>query len=130
MEPGADETPVGEILLYTAEDGGTRLECRFVDETLWMGQSTLAELLQKAVRTINEHLKNLFAEGELDPEATIRKFRIVHGRATGRIPGALRLCSTLPTQACGGLPGTIHPGRRIEPLPPNGARMCDLGRRT
>ena len=77
MEPGADETPVGEILLYTTEDGRTRLECRFVDETLWMGQSMLAELFQKDVRTINEHLKNLFAEGELDPEATIRKFRIV-----------------------------------------------------
>ncbi len=74
--------PVGEIVLYRTEDGRTRLECRFVDETLWLPQALMAELFQKDVRTINEHLKNVFAEGELEPGATIRRFRIV--RQEGR----------------------------------------------
>lgn len=75
--------PTGEILLYQTEDGRTRVECRFVDETLWLSQALMAELFQKDVRTINEHLQNLFAEGELDPRATIRNFRIVR-REGGR----------------------------------------------
>src|ERR1035438_8675862 len=69
--------PTGEIVLYQTEDGRTRVECRFVDETLWLSQALIAELFQKDVRTINEHLQNVFAEGELDEGATIRKFRIV-----------------------------------------------------
>lgn len=67
----------GEILFYQTQDGKTRVECRFEDETLWLSQGLMAELYQKDVRTINEHLKNIYAEGELLPEETIRKFRIV-----------------------------------------------------
>lgn len=69
--------PSGEIILFQTEDGLTRVECRFVDETLWLSQAQLAELFQKDVRTVNDHLKNIYAEEELDPEATIRKYRIV-----------------------------------------------------
>ncbi len=69
--------PTGEIVLYPTEDGRTRVECRFAGETVWLTQALMAELYQRDVRTINEHLQNLFAEGELKPEATIRKFRIV-----------------------------------------------------
>jgi hypothetical protein len=69
--------PAGEILLYRTEDGRTRVECRFADETLWLSQALMAELFQVTVPTVNEHLKNLYREGELEPEATIRKFRIV-----------------------------------------------------
>lgn len=72
----------GEILLYQTEDGQTRVECRFEDETIWLSQALMAELYQKDVRTINEHLKSIYGEGELTPEATIRKFRIV--RREGR----------------------------------------------
>ena len=69
--------PNGDIVLYTAPDGQTRLECRFENESIWLTQVLIAELYQKDVRTINEHLKNIYAEEELNPEATIRKFRIV-----------------------------------------------------
>lgn len=69
--------PTGEIVLYQTDDGRTRVECRFVDETLWLSQSLIAELFQKDVRTVNEHLRNIFEEGELDAAATIRNFRIV-----------------------------------------------------
>jgi hypothetical protein len=77
--PASDEPtpPTGEIVLYQTEDGRTRVECRFVDETLWLSQALIAELFQKDVRTVNEHLQNIYEEGEIEAQATIRKFRIV-----------------------------------------------------
>jgi len=69
--------PNSEIILYQTEDGRTRIQCRFENETLWLTQALLAELFEKDVRTINEHLVNIFDEGELSREATLRKFRIV-----------------------------------------------------
>ncbi len=74
--------PQSEIILYQTEDGRTRIQCRFENETIWLTQSLIAELFEKDVRTINEHLVNIFDEGELRREATIRKFRIV--RTEGR----------------------------------------------
>ncbi|KAF5425692.1 hypothetical protein C5S42_09825 [Candidatus Methanomarinus sp.] len=65
-----------EILLYQTEDGQTHLEVRLQEETVWLTQKRMAELFQKNVRTINEHIQNIFAEGELAPESVIRKFRI------------------------------------------------------
>jgi hypothetical protein len=66
-----------QILLYQMEDGHSRIEVRLENETVWLSQKLLAELFQKDVRTINKNTKNIYAEGELEPEATIRKFRIV-----------------------------------------------------
>ncbi len=73
----SDSLPNSEIILYQTEDGRTRIQCRFENETLWLTQALIAELFEKDVRTINEHLLNIFDEGELRREATIRKFRIV-----------------------------------------------------
>ena len=72
-----DALPRSSIILYQTDDGRTRVQCRFEDENIWLSQALLAELFQKDVRTINEHLVNLYDEGELTREATIRKFRIV-----------------------------------------------------
>lgn len=69
--------PKSEIILYQTEDGRTRIQCRFENETLWLTQALIAELFDKDLRTINEHLVNIFDERELRREATIRKFRIV-----------------------------------------------------
>ncbi len=79
-----DEPPEksSEILIYQTEDGRTRVDVRLENETVWLSQKLMAELFQKDVRTINEHIKNIYSEGELEPEATIRKFRIV--RMEGR----------------------------------------------
>ena len=66
----------GEFLLYQTEDAQTRIRVQLVDETVWLTQKQMAELFQKDVRTISEHLRNLFKEGELLPEAVIRNFRI------------------------------------------------------
>src|SRR3954468_12942482 len=80
--------PTGEIILYSTEDGRARVECRFAGETVWLTQALMAELFDVSVPTVNEHLHNVFEEGELDPLATIRKFRIVDGRASERSPGS------------------------------------------
>jgi hypothetical protein len=77
--------PVGEILLYQTPDGQTRVECRFADETLWLSQALIAELFDKDVRTVNEHLLNIFDEGELDREATIRRFRMVRQEGSRQV---------------------------------------------
>lgn len=72
-----ERAPTSEFILYQTEDGRTRIQCRFENETLWLSQAQIAELFEKDVRTINEHLVNIFQEEELHREATIRKFRIV-----------------------------------------------------
>ncbi len=71
------KTPDSEILFYQTEEGRSRIEVRLEDETVWLSQRLLAELYQVTVPTINEHLRNIYIEGELDQIATIRKFLIV-----------------------------------------------------
>lgn len=66
-----------ELILYQTEDGKTRLEVRLQDETVWLTQKMMADLFQVTVPTINEHIKNICAEGELVSGATIRNFLIV-----------------------------------------------------
>lgn len=66
-----------EIILYTTPQGNVRIELRFEEETFWLTQKKLAELFGVDVRTISEHIKNIFESGELQREATIRKNRIV-----------------------------------------------------
>ncbi|WP_025027886.1 virulence RhuM family protein [Caldalkalibacillus mannanilyticus] len=65
------------ILIYQTEEGQTKIDVRLEDESVWMTQKAIAELYQKGVNTINEHIKNIYAEGELLESATIRKNRIV-----------------------------------------------------
>ncbi|SAH82539.1 Virulence protein [Bordetella ansorpii] len=66
-----------EFLIFTGQAGEQSIEARYEDETLWLSQKLMAELFGVDVRTVSEHLKNIFASHELTPEATIRKFRIV-----------------------------------------------------
>lgn len=72
-----DAAPNSSIILYQTEDGRTRIECRFENETIWLTQALIAELFQITVPTVNEHLKGIYGDGELEPGPTIRKFRIV-----------------------------------------------------
>ena len=66
-----------EFLIFTGQAGEQSIEARYEDETVWLSQKLMAELFGVDVRTVNEHLKNIFASNELASEATIRKFRIV-----------------------------------------------------
>ena len=85
MAEDYDMPTKSSILLYQTGDGRQRIEVRLENETVWLSQRLLAELFHKDVRTINEHIKNIYGEGELLPEATIRKFRIVQTEGKRRV---------------------------------------------
>jgi len=65
-----------EIIFYQAEDAKIRLQVRLEYETVWLTQKMMAELFQKDIRTISEHIRNILDEGELQADSVIRKFRI------------------------------------------------------
>ncbi|NQZ11104.1 MAG: virulence RhuM family protein [Algicola sp.] len=65
------------LALFTSPDGKTSLQIRLQDENLWVTQMQLAQLFDRSKKTISEHISNIYDEGELAPEATIRKFRTV-----------------------------------------------------
>ncbi|MEY4976948.1 MAG: hypothetical protein RIQ97_2143, partial [Pseudomonadota bacterium] len=62
----------GELLLYETDDGRTRVECRFIDETLWLTQAQMAALFQTTPQNITLHLKAMYAEAELSAESTCK----------------------------------------------------------
>jgi hypothetical protein len=66
-----------EFLIFTAQAGGGAIEVRFEDEMVWLTQKLIATLFDVTVPTINEHLNNIYAQGELSQGATIRNFRTV-----------------------------------------------------
>ena len=67
----------GEIVIYQTDDGDTKIDVRFVDETVWLTQAQLCELYQTSKSNVSEHIKNIFEEGELEEDSTVRKFRTV-----------------------------------------------------
>jgi len=74
---GADKNlpvPAGEILVYQAEDGRTRVECRFAEESLWMTQALMAELFQTTKQNISLHLRNIFEESELAEGSVVKEY--------------------------------------------------------
>lgn len=79
-----DETnlpaPQGQFLIYA--DGASQLQVRLEGNTVWLTQKLIAELYGVSVKTVSEHLVNIYAEAELPPEATIRSFRIVQRDGT------------------------------------------------
>ena len=66
-----------EILIYQSENGITKIDVTFMDETVWLSQQQMAELFQTSRTNVVEHIKHIYEEGELDEESTCRKFRQV-----------------------------------------------------
>lgn len=66
-----------KIIIYQGDDGATKLDVRLIDETVWLTQAQLVELFDTSKSNVSEHIKNIFEEGELDEESTVRKFRTV-----------------------------------------------------
>lgn len=66
-----------EFLLYQTEDGRKRLEVRLAHETVWLSQKSLADLFQTTKQNVSLHIQNIFEEGELRPEATVKKYLTV-----------------------------------------------------
>jgi len=73
--PDQSAPPEGQVVIY--RDGATRLQVRLDGQTVWLTQRQLADLYQVTIPTINEHLRNVYREGELRDISTIRQFRIV-----------------------------------------------------
>jgi hypothetical protein len=73
------------VLIYQTEDGTTKIDVKLEDGTVWMTQKALAELYQKSINTINEHIKHIYHEGELLEDATIRFNRIVQNEGQRNI---------------------------------------------
>ena len=67
----------GNIVIYQTEDGDTKIDVRFVDETVWLTQQQMADLFQSSRTNIVEHIQHIYEEGELDEASTCRKFRQV-----------------------------------------------------
>ncbi|MGD0078637.1 MAG: virulence RhuM family protein [Sedimentisphaerales bacterium] len=70
-----DKKQNSEIIIYTTEDGQTKLQVQIENETVWLTQDQMAELFDKGRTTITEHIQNAFKEGELDEKAVCREFR-------------------------------------------------------
>lgn len=67
----------GDIVIYQSQDGVTKIDVRFVDETVWLTQQQMSELFSTSRTNIVEHIQHIYEEGELDESATCRKFRQV-----------------------------------------------------
>jgi hypothetical protein len=80
-----DNEPPSSLILYQTEDGRTRIQCRFENETIWLTQIQIAELFQTSVPNINLHLKAIYAEGELAEAATIKSYLIVRSEGPRQV---------------------------------------------
>ena len=65
----------GDIVIYKTQDGLTKINVKFEDETVWLTQAQLVELYQTSKSNISEHIKHIFEEGELDEKSVVRNFR-------------------------------------------------------
>ena len=74
----------GLFLIYN-KDSGPRIDIRYEGETLWMSQAQITELFKVSKKTISEHIANIFSDGELDEQATVRKFRTVQTEGTRQV---------------------------------------------
>ncbi|HSW36144.1 MAG TPA: virulence RhuM family protein [Candidatus Limnocylindrales bacterium] len=64
-----------ELIIYRSADGTVKIDVRMEDETVWLSQAQMVELFQSSKANINEHIKNIFAEGELIVDSAVRNFR-------------------------------------------------------
>ena len=80
-----NDLPQSSIVLYRTEDGRTRIQCRFENETIWLTQALIAKLLQTSIPNINLHLKGIYAEGELTEAATIKSYLIVRSEGARHV---------------------------------------------
>ena len=79
----------GDFLLYTSENGESRIEVRMVGETLWLTQNQMAELFQTTKQNVSQHLKAIYDSGELQLGATVKKFLTVRPEGNRQVQRAL-----------------------------------------
>ena len=90
-----NEEQKGQIILYQAEDGTTRIEVRLENENLWLTQAQLVELYQSSKSNISAHIKHIFEEGELSEEVVVRKFRTTELSSNSPSSNTFLICSLM-----------------------------------
>lgn len=90
LQMNSNEESRGDIVIYQSENGDTKIDVRFVDETVWLTQQQMSELFQTSRTNIVEHIKHIYEEGELDEKSTCRKFRQV------RLEGSRQVAREIP----------------------------------
>jgi hypothetical protein len=80
---------MSQIILYTTEDGIIKINVQLDNETVWLTQKQLVELYQTAKSTVSEHIKNIYTDEELTPDATVRKIRTVQNEGKREVERAL-----------------------------------------
>ena len=103
-----DDSPKNSILIYTTEDGLTKIDTTFDGDTVWLSIDQMAELFQRDKSTISRHIKNIFAEGELERDSVVAKFATT--AADGKdLSGRITTTSTsLFLSATGSNPNAAH----------------------
>ncbi|WP_427312374.1 virulence RhuM family protein [Cupriavidus sp. H39] len=81
----------GELILYTTEDGGTRIRLRAEDGTVWLSQLEMAELFQTSVPNINMHVKNVLEDAEVSESATIKESLMVRQEGSRQVRRPVKL---------------------------------------
>ena len=79
------ELQKSHFLIYRSEDGKIKLDVRFEGETVWLTQAMIAELFQTSIPNVNMHIKSVYEDGELQREATIKKFLTVRQEGTRQV---------------------------------------------
>ena len=74
MSEAMEPTPASDLILYQTEDGKTRIQCRFEDESIWLTQAQIAELFQTTPQNITQHIRSIDDENELDETATCKSY--------------------------------------------------------
>lgn len=82
--------PRSEIILYQTEDGRTRIECRFEEQTVWLTQALMAELFQVTSQNVTLHIKSIYADGELEEAATCKEYLQVRTEGGREVTRALK----------------------------------------
>ena len=122
-----DEMGKSNIIIYTTEDGLSKIETTFDGDTVWLSIDQMAELFQRDKSTISRHIKNIYSEEELVQEATVAYFATVQKLcATERLECAVIVRHGNPS--CG-KPAPESPVRRSPHLLPPGSTLripCDL----
>jgi hypothetical protein len=87
------QNPGGQFLLYQTADGRTRIQCRLQGETIWLTQQQMADLFQTSKQNVSLHMKGIYESGELQPEATVKKFLTVRAEGDRQVRRELEFYS-------------------------------------
>jgi hypothetical protein len=79
------EPAKGQFLVYQAEDGKLKLDVRFEDESVWLTQQLMADLFQSSKQNVSHHINSIYEEGELQPEATVKKYLTVRSEGNRQV---------------------------------------------